>query len=640
MACNIKENKVLDNNGNTSNLFKALERKYNRDQALEMFKASHSDEFINIYGNQEPSVGDLEEFLAYNNRTERTLTTEEIEDFRNSLIGFDGTSEDFKSVADRTLFENGIFEIKNSPIYNQFELENLKSDPELQNKVRETMQALQNTEIQIPNNDFSIDQIEYSSTFNSFGKLNKLNPNVLKQDILNEVAGVNKEEYDQIMETLPYDKQHISFEEAQQYVKAEILVDVNGIIQEPSLGDVLSQTVDVEKAQKLLNTINTLLNTSDEVLLSNADDTKNLLRYLERESAKTGIDIIGLRNEIENLAFKPFLASMGNMIIEPSQDNVATFASVHTEIFPNTVQKTRAIRRENNRDYVTLRTNQNEGDIYEQASLLKIDENLYIRVNDKPLEELYLISGISKEDNERQGSNIGASNRETAEKINLLKSIFNISEPTTPPVEIVEQVPFTGDFNYLTGDYISEFYSKLLQEKEKNSALYQNFYSAFEVNESGINIKYTDDYTMSIIDSLADENLRQYSLLSKQIPELSQQIEEYNPDFSQMERDFYVNNPEQAPLLSAVSTIIENDVIAVKNSNQNFIRLSDNSIWENTQSLQGFDVFVRLPSVNLDYNIFGTPRPFYENFSIIPQETKEVREKKNDKIKNEELFCQ
>src|SRR5690606_33064346 len=48
------------------------------------------------------------------------------------------------------------------------------------------------------------EQLELSTTISSFGKMLYLNPNKVRQDVLDQTAGTTREEYEDIVSTLPY----------------------------------------------------------------------------------------------------------------------------------------------------------------------------------------------------------------------------------------------------------------------------------------------------------------------------------------------------------------------------------------------------------------------------------------------------
>ncbi len=154
---------------------------------------------------------------------------------------------------------------------------------------------------------------------------------------------------------------------------------------------------------------------------------------------------------------------------------------------------------------------------------------------------------------------------------------------------------FTGNYNYLTEDYVSDFYIEQLKEKQKNSAKYRNFYSNFEVNEKGINILNTDAISMQQIEIYADENLRQYSLISKQMPDL-----QVDTEMNESTRDLVVNNPQTLEdYKNDLFRIDENNLI-LKNNTEEFVKVNG-EIYESVAKQGNLNHFVKLETPTSDY---------------------------------------
>src|SRR5690606_4120496 len=116
----------------------------------------------------------------------------------------------------------------------------------------------------------------------------------------------------------------------------------------------------------------------------------------------------------------------------------------------------------------------------------------------------------------------------------------------------------------------------------------------------------------------ADEGLRKYSLIDRDFPTLTQTtVEEDNPNTESMRRDFFVNNPQEAPLISTPTKIIDNNTIEVKSTTQDFLRDNNNNLWENVLQDSGRAVFKRLNTNSLSrFNVYNTPHPDNYNSSL------------------------
>lgn len=164
---------------------------------------------------------------------------------------------------------------------------------------------------------------------------------------------------------------------------------------------------------------------------------------------------------------------------------------------------------------------------------------------------------------------------------------------------------FTGDYQYLTEEFPSDFYSKFLAEKKKNSKIFRDFYSNFEINEKGINIINTDPISMRNIRIYADENLRQYSILSKQMPNISDDL---SNDESISERDNVVNNLQSLEKFQGKIHKLNNNEVIVKNNTEQFIKIGDN-IYEAIEVLGNLTHFAKVENEVTQYHKVGIEQP-------------------------------
>jgi len=568
----------------------------------------------NSYPNGEPSMQSVLEFLRNQNRTQRELDTEERIELKNLSLGFQG---DLKAEMNKVFYDQeNFFTIvpqKMQSLYSQYEIDRILKSPSLQNQIKESLEAFQNTEFDIvTEQEIPQQQLVKSNTIGKFGKALYENPNHLKQDLMEEIAGVEED----MFQENPF----ITLEEAQSFVKARVLADIDGSIVEPNLGDRLAISATIlENPYKAVSAIVKITNISDETLLENPQETYRTLSNIENEALKMGIDVIGIKDQADNPTLKPFLNALGGVMENPVQENLATFSKLYSEFFPSQIQETKAIKQPDDRDYIYLRTALSEGEVFNQIGAIKKAENVYVQVNDKTLEELYDIASyynanLTRQENQRQALRIESSERETAEKINLFKTILGFDGLNEGISEGINETAFTGNYEYLTNDFVAEFNIKSLREKKKNSPMWLNFYSNFEINEQGINLKYTDDLTLSTVEELADENLRQYSLISKQMPNLNQTTLDENPDISQKERDFYVNNPQTAPLMQS-PTIVDSETL-ISDSQDRFTKRQDGSFWENVFTQNGKSLFKRQMVNKSQYNTFGNPKPQFNEYDF------------------------
>jgi len=198
----------------------------------------------------------------------------------------------------------------------------------------------------------------------------------------------------------------------------------------------------------------------------------------------------------------------------------------------------------------------------------------------------------------------------------MIKSASEILETTeeeTNDIRFLKKVTptknnanFTGNFEYLTTDFVSDFYIEMLKEREKDSEIYKNFYSNFDINENGIYLKNDDSITMSQIKEYADENLKQYSIISKQMPLLVEQ--EIQSETKQVRRDAILNNPQNLEKYQGQFHKLNDNTIITKNANDEFIKVEGN-IFEAIDSDGNLTLYSRLNNIVGEYYNFNNEAP-------------------------------
>lgn len=598
------------------------------------------------YPNGEPAIQSVLSFTQEQNKTDRILTKEEIEQVNNLQM----STEDLKSTLNRIFYDEQDFFVfspqKMSEFYSRAEIKRIQNSPTIQNQIKETVEALNNTEdVYEAPTTYQQEQLELSTTISSFGKMLYLNPNKVRQDVLDQTAGTTREEYEDIISTLDLKEVPTTLEEStEQYSSAEILVEVDGEVKSPNYEDRLFTSVNLDKVStELVSALNSITLHTEQALVNKPEDTNRLLRIIEKESAKIGLDVIGIRGVDIGESLR-VVTNLKNLIESPSRERVTTLSETLNEVFPDNIKRRTAVQQPKNRNYVYLKTRLSEVEVYNQSNLLKVGTNTYFKVNDKPLEALYEIGRqynreLTPENVQRTAiQEYGGQEIETAQKLVLLREIFGATRPAQEAQEINETTT-----SNLPNNFIVDFQAKILDHKLRNTPEYQMFYSNFEVDEQGgLSLKYSDDITLATIDRLADEELRKYSLIDRDFPTLTQTtVEEDNPNTESIRRDFFVNNPQEVPLISTPTKIIDNNTIEAKSTTQDFLRDNNNNLWENVLQDSGRAVFKRLNTNSLSrFNTYNTPHPDNYN-SPLQQAPREdnLKNKVNKQLKSEEFEC-
>jgi hypothetical protein len=194
----------------------------------------------------------------------------------------------------------------------------------------------------------------------------------------------------------------------------------------------------------------------------------------------------------------------------------------------------------------------------------------------------------------------GFKNADIAEAVILYKAFYNVKEKEIEPIK--NTAGFRGDYEYLTEQFEADFYSEYLQEKLKNSDRFKNFYSKFAINEKGIYLKSSDEVTLAQVKEYADEDLKQYSIISKQLPNLNVDTVETNI------RDNVVNNPDIVDKFQGQFYKVNDNEILTNNETNQFIK-AGSDIFENVDNNGNLNLYSKLEVNKSKYQAVGTEKP-------------------------------
>ena len=400
----------------------------------------------NLWDNmQEATPEQVVRFVTEENQSKRELSAEQKVAVRNFGVA---NTENLKERLLDTFYDNeGVFFVSESKLvqsglYSAYEASNLKNDTSLQEKVKSALEAFKNTS-EVYSEDISDDQVDKINTFNSFGKLVKVKKQV------------------------------------EPLQSVETFQEIDGqLVEEPVDNvDLLLSYKSAEENQELEDDLNVLLPVSDEVLLRN-EATKTVLENVERLAIADGLDLIGLADKQFD---RPFMQSLLDFVISPNKENTANFSQEYKRLFQkNSEVKLTGLNREvDNKEYVVVNTTLSEQEIYRQKGFIKAEDNLYIKTNSQPLEELYEVVRTYTEKYPKEmtleqyvqqetGKLQGFTNPEIAEAVVLYKMYFNLNNQEN------EQLSQTENFKTNRGGKNATRAANFLREKgrtdEKNSS--------------------------------------------------------------------------------------------------------------------------------------------------------------------------
>ena len=411
MACQIKDGQYLAPNGNKSKLYKDLSKLVGESKASDLFIFSYSDNFA--INNSNFTKDENGEFLAenvlqvareQNENTEPFTTAEKVE----LQVQFENL-EELPIELEKAFYKNGLFnptlKTLTKSLYTRFEAENLLSDLTLLSKVKDSVERLKRTE-DLENN-ITLDTQFKSSELNMFGKFKVLNPNIVKQDFIEEFGGVENPQIEEFI---------VSEEELKTYKRIPI-IDENG---EPVLNKVI-----YENGAKLV---------TDPTIFQSQTESQFKERLLDYGVRVDNVSPITLKNFIEN----------------PSVENTLALNE-------NSPQREKVVKIEKQeRDLVYLETLKTEEEIFNELSLIQTEtQNVYHRVEKVEQEELRTFLKAESNVSEYQ----------------LYKDYYNYTTPTTKEqvytkAEIVTDIEylkeeFVADFNAeILKNPTHEFYNK------------------------------------------------------------------------------------------------------------------------------------------------------------------------------------
>lgn len=683
MACIFRTNdageivSVRTSTGKASQLFKdALAYTGDRQQAIDIVAITMSEDFQDSvqYSGEEPSLEQVLNYSAATNGNQNTLSSQQETDMFNSMLSINVNSiEEFQDKLNKAFYKGNLFaptqtSLQNSGIYTAYEARNIINDIELQQKIKNAVEGLNNTEYEETEVESFEGSLEKSNEVNSFGKVTTLNPYIVNDTIIQTLgAPQNRQQFDDALNTLefPVFLQNANtdelYSEMQQYIRAEEMTDVDGEIVSATTSNIPSLELGVDTAELNPENIDTLLNTPQAVIDQNYEQVRTLLEQVEKDMANAGVDVIGLRDNADNPNLKTFLQALSDFTHIPTIENTELFSQAYSEFF-NTpaLNKTTVLKGyPTNRNYVYLETNKAEDTLLIENGLLKVDDNVYIKVRRQSVDVLYDIlntfpgKAVIREDVAAQAAQVeNVENADNAEELYLMKRYFDTPinfqvEKDTAQEEVNNEI-FEGS----KGDeFIPEFQKEALNQKLKNSNQWKNFYSNFEINTRGINLINTDPITINTLNSWIEEikpsianGLKQYSIISRQLPILGEQ--EIDADYTiislDSQRALAVNYPQTIVEVTENNFRITQDVLILKNPTDAIIRVGQD-VYETVQAKGDLGMYVKLPAYNNNYKQYKIPQPTtdlnLQDYNYLASDFAGNKIKRKEEILKENFDC-
>ena len=644
----------------------------NIPQALDLYGITLTDDFIDL--NISPT---LENILAFNNQdnilNSKQLTKENRNDILNiSLVDTEVT--DFKKDFLETFTVNGVFgfnvdNIKKSQLFSEIDITELDNIENIY-KIKELYYKLSNTseEFSTIKTDLIIGE----------GLFNKNNPDIILSEIYKNYVGLitKKQILDKANEIGDYillnnpelikkvlievrNKQEIPLYETDEY-SSDLVAKTDSTYTR------LEQTVDISlNYTSLRSQVEFIKTIPIEYFATSPELIEKYFDNIKKQSYDVGIDLLNIDeifysktvNELLDFldSYYNFLSDLENLNGESLKDSILDFSETYDRFFNKKNSEIKDVVDKIGREgeFIKLETNRSEYKLFTENGLLKIDNNIYQKIdNNISLQQLYnvllendfllpkdtlsvkntpLNKDILLEDldkfisNKAQEYQTDYSVAENLKKIAAYKVLLSIN---TKYVTVENGVSSNIDID----NFIIDFNKEII----KNKKLSDIFYISNRGIESRYNIgQYTYNFVKNELGTEMFNSLVSYSKLSGN--DSLKYFSNMSPtDVILNRRDFYTNNLHELDSFQG-KYIEKGDLLYVKNNINDFIKVK-NSLYEKVDT----NVYAKV-NVSDRYMNYNLEKPYYQktNFDeIVDNKGDKIKIKETKEINNNQIkFC-
>jgi len=397
----------------------------------------------------------------------------------------------------------------------------------------------------------------------------------------------------------------------------------------------LEETLIVGVENGLNESITYLETLPEDIWQNNSEDIVTLLEDIREKAVGIGLNLNGLEDSYINKTKNEVISllnSVKNVNLQPNNLRLEELTSLYDEFFQSDKSGVNQIellpKEHREKSLIYLKSDLSEYELFNNHSLLRVRDNVYQKV-DKDGTSLETLTQALTIDNAAKFIEKGVTNLETPnfsvdnevlQKMFAFKIYFNLEinnqQSISEDTQLKEYSNFTGNLEYLQTDFVADFNKNSVKELQKESESYTNFYTHFKITNKGIELNNTDPISMeqikdylnsNEINEKTKENLLQYSIVSKSL-DLSSLLETNSiVKTEEFYRDFYTNNPIQAPKAVGQYSVINESTIAAK-GNPKFIR-TPKGVFEAVTEVGGQSIYKKLPESNTDFNQFNIEQP-------------------------------
>jgi hypothetical protein len=398
----------------------------------------------------------------------------------------------------------------------------------------------------------------------------------------------------------------------------------------------LEETLIVGVENGLNESITYLETLPEDIWQNNSEDIVTLLEDIREKAVGIGLNLNGLEDSYINKTKNEVISllnSVKNVNLQPNNLRLEELTSLYDEFFQSDKSGANQIellpKEHREKSLIYLKSDLSEYELFNSHSLLRVRDNVYQKVDKDGTSLEVLTQALPNIDNAAKFIENGVTNLETPnfsvdnevlQKMFAFKIYFNLEinnqQSISEDIQLKEYSNFTGNLGYLQKDFVADFNKNSVKELQKESEAYTNFYTHFKITNKGIELNNTDPISMeqikdylnsNEINEKTKENLLQYSIVSKSL-DLSSLLETNSiVKTEEFYRDFYTNNPIQAPKAVGQYSVINESTIAAK-GNPKFIR-TPKGVFEAVTEVGGQSIYKKLPETNTDFNQLDVEQP-------------------------------
>lgn len=559
LKCKIKVNTYgklvpTTEDGKVPSIFEeALSLTGSRKEALNIWATSESENFKEVNAGA-VNLDSIRRYLETTRQLKSKLTNEEVLEVRdimskNNIETLEGLVSKMKDI----FFNEGEVSFSNSKavssgLYTREDLKDLSIIDQINLIDRLEGHTLTENIQEIPSDE---DYFWNTGEKNMLGASKKITEQEITRELLEIIQddsteeierGLSKLEYSQFLEKYSKDQEFAEsfvtrFKNLVRVPKVEIkngrLVKTTG-----TLSEIVANLRDDQDTTRI-EAYTELVSEIDEYTW-NFDSKKrvDILNKAEKEFADVGVDIIGIKDtDTSQTDITGLLRSAILMLEKPSKETIERFSEIKDEVL-RIKNKNEITRLDNNTrelSIVKLDTGESLKNLFDNFGLIKIGVNTYHKVNqNENVAKLYktLLSKVVDGDiqipeiyDPKQGETLDDKmqlleafivSRDTgvefmSEAYSLYQVLFK--HPVVEnkqSLELVETVKTNED--YLKGDFVSDFYKYVLEQKQQNSNTYNKILKHFSFSATDI----TASLALTTIDGIEyQQELEDYFKLKK-----------------------------------------------------------------------------------------------------------------------------